>query len=864
MFRLTLKGVWAHKVRFLLTGIAVVLGVSFISGSFIFTDTLTKIFDDIVSSANARVDAVVRSSQKVETTFGDQRSPIGETALPAVESAAPGVQASGLVQVTPRLVGKDGKQVGAGGNGPPTLGYSWTEVPALNPWRLLPGSEPPRADDQIVVDEATAKSAKFAVGDTVTVLTPQSKPYKLVGIAKFGASTSLAGANIVLFTLPEAQRISQLPGQYSLILATEGGVDSAKQQQLVNQINDGLVAQGTANVEVITGDAYRKEQQDQFQQFIDAFRVALLVFAGISLFVGTFIIFNTFSIVITQRLRELALLRAIGAGGRQVTLSVLGESLLVGVLASIVGTFFGVLLTFVLRTALNAIGAKLPAGDLIIAPRTFVVAMSVGVVVTVGSSILPAIRAARTPPVAAMRDLPEAASARPLARTALGVLVTVIGFVVFGFGLFGKFDNSIYAVGAGAGIVFIGVFLLSPVISTPMSHTLGAPLRAWRGIAGQLAQENAVRNPRRTATTAAAVMIAVALVALITIFAGSLNATVDKVVSSSFRSDFVVNSGDFPGMSPDYLEKIQQLPEVEPDGVAPLRIGFQNSIIEKGKPKATLLLASDPKALAKNFDLGANDQIRNMSGNEMAVTKRIAQTNQWTIGSKVDVVFAQQGQAPTPVSYTIVALMRDDALGPRGGHIVPIDSAFGQYVRPVANFQVYVKLKPDANVKLARTQIQDIVKSDPSVKVQDQTQFRDARKAEVSRFVNIIYALLGLALIIAFIGIANTLALSIYERIRELGLLRAVGMTRKQVRVAVRWESVIIAIFGTLLGLVLGFAFGWGLVRALKDRGITEFAVPVGQLVVIVLIAWFLSVIAAALPARRASRLNVLDAIAHE
>jgi len=864
MFRLTLKSIWSHKVRFLLTGVAVVLGVAFIAGSFVFTDTLTKIFDEIVSSANAKVDAVVRSNQKVESTFGEQRSPISETVLPAVRESAPGVEATGLVEVFPRIVGRDGKPVGQGSNGPPTLGYSWSTVPGLNPWRLLPGSQAPVKDDEIVLDEGTAKSAKFNVGDTVTVLTPQAKQYRLVGVAKFGQSTSLAGASIVLFTGPEAQRISQLPGQFSIILATEGGVDSAQQQQLVNQIAAGLNERGVTGVEVVTGDTYRKEQQNQFQQFISAFRVALLVFAFISLFVGTFIIFNTFSIVIAQRLRELALLRAIGAAGRQITLSVLGESFLVGVLASIVGTLVGVGLAFLLRSLLNAIGASLPAGELILQPRTFVVAIGIGVLVTIGSSIVPAIRAARTPPVAAMRDLPDTASARPIIRVFVGIVVTIVGFVVLGLGLFADIDNSVYAVGVGAGVVFIGVFILGPVIAAPFSRFFGAPVRAWRGISGQLAQENAIRNPRRTATTAAALMIGVALVALITIFAGSLNATVDQVVSSSFRSDFVVNTEGFPGMSPEYATKIRALPEVAPNGVAPLRVGFRNSIIVDNKPKATILLASDPKALVNVFDLGGEGDISAMTGNQLAVSKRVAKERGWKICSEVLVKFTQEDQEPSTIPFTIVALIRDDALGPRGGYIVPIDSAFGQYVRPVADYQLYVKLKPDADAVAARKQIQEIVKSDPAIKVQDQIQFRESRKSEVSQFVNVIYALLALALIIAFIGIANTLALSIFERTRELGLLRAVGMSRKQVRVTVRWESVIIAVFGTLLGLVLGLVFGWGLVRSLKDEGITVFAVPVGQLVVIVLVAWLLSIVAAALPARRASRLDVLDAIAHE
>lgn len=857
MFHVTLRGLFAHKLRFALTAIAVVLGVAFVSGTLVFTDTVKKTFDELFASVYDGTDAYVRSSSVLEGDFGpEQRQRIPDDLTAKVRSVDGVAAVEGQVNIErAQYLDKRGEAVGDPGQGAPTLGFNWNTVRRLNPFTLAPyrgaDSRPPRAANEVVMDLGTAKDKGFKIGDSVTVsFNNASVPkdqFRIVGVAKFGDADRPAGATVALFTLPEAQRVNGTPGQLDgVAVAGRAGVS---QQQLVDRISSSIDERG---IQVITGAKLVKEQQNQIEEGLGFFTTFLLIFAGISLFVGSFIIVNTFSIVIAQRTRELALLRALGASGRQVRGSVIGEALLVGLFSSIVGVGLGLGLAIGLRAVMGAFGFEVPTASLVVKPSTFIISVGLGVVVTFLASLLPARRAARIPPIAALRE--SQTESRQLGRrTAIGVVVSALGAVVLLFGLFGS--AGIQAVGAGVFGLFIGVAVLGPVIARPMGRMLGAPLPRWRGMPGRLARENAVRNPRRTASTAAALMIGVALVGLIAIFASSLKESIGSQIDDAFRGDLVVIGDAGPGstFSPAMADRIAEVPGV---AVAdPLRFGAFEV-----KGKSQFLIASRPSELDQVFDLTPKSgHLSTLGPNEIAVSQKALEDNKWKLGQVVKTRFPV-GDAPR---VTIGAVFGRGLREGLADYFVSL-AAYDQRFTQIADSQVYIALEPGASIADARSRIEAIAKDFPGAKVNDLNGLKGQFEAQIDQILGLVFALLFLAIFIALLGIMNTLLLSIVERTREIGLLRAVGMSRKQVRTSVRWESIIVAVFGTLLGLVLGIFFGWAMVRALRDEGFTDFVIPVGQLVLVVVLAALAGVLAAAYPARRASRFDVLDAISTE
>lgn len=857
MWRVTWKGLIAHKLRFVLTALAVVLGVAFMSGTMTLTATLNQVFDDLFADVNKGVDVYVRGREPFDADFfTPPREPVPaallETvrAVDGVSDAQPGVEVPYA-----QIVGANDEEVGHPGTGAPTFGFTWDENESLNPFRLDAGRAP-EAGNEIVIDRGSAKDGDISVGDTVSVLTQKpAKDYKVVGIAKFGTADSPAGASIVLFTLAEAQQINDFTDEFSSIsVVADPGLTQA---QARDRVAAAVLSSGTvSDIEVITGDELTKENQDDFKKNLSFFNTALLVFAAIALIVGSFIIYNTFTITVAQRMREMALLRAIGSSTRQVMSTVIGEALAVGIFASAVGLGLGILLSTALKAAFNAFGIDIPGGSVVVTPSTIAWSFIVGTTITVASAVLPARRAARVPPVAAMRDVAIEQTTHFVRRAVIGIGIVALGVALLSTGLFADVSNGIRYVGFGAFLIFIGVFVLGPIIAIPISRAIGSPLPGIKGMTGTLARENALRNPRRTSATASALMIGVALVGFITIFAASANKSIAYAIDQQLETDFLVTSGaGFGGIgfSPAVAQELAQLPELS--AVSPLRF---NVVLVDGDQQ--FITAVDPGPVEDLADFGeSSGSIAGLTDSGVAISERYADDNDLSLGDTVNIFFPKTELVPLRVEAIYERReIADDfmiTLGAYDANFLP---------QQALDFLVMAKIAPGVDPDQARAAMERALEPYPIAKVRDNAQYKDDQKAQINQLVAFIYVMLILSIIIAVIGIIITLLLSVYERTREIGLLRAVGMTRSQLRSTVRWESVIVALLGTLLGLVIGLFFGWAIFAALRDEGFTQFAVAPFQLLIVVLIAAVVGVLAAVYPAWRASRLDILQAIATE
>ena len=842
MLRTTIKGLLARKLRLFTTSLAVLLGVAFMSGTLVLTDTIGKTFDDLFADVNAGTDAYVRGASVIESDFGDQRPRVDTAVVEAVQGVEGVAAASGTIQGYTQIVDREGEPVGDPGNGAPTYGGNWITIDDLNPFVLTEGA-PPTADDEVVIDKASADDTGYAVGDTARVLTVSgSHEVTVTGIARFGEVDSPAGASYVLFTDEAAQELVAEPGRFDAVTAVaEQGVG---EEELASRIQAAL----PDTAEALTGSEITEETQSDIKEQLSFFNIFLMVFAVIALFVGSFIIYNTFSIVVAQRSREMALMRAIGASRRQVLGSVLLEAVVVGLIASVVGLVAGIGVAAGLKALLAGFGIDIPAGGIVLLPRTVVVALVAGLFVSVASAVFPARRASKVPPIAAMRDVAHDTSGHSRKRVVIGVAVVALGAAAIAAGLVG--GAAIAAVGLGAMLVFVGVAILGPTIAGPVARVIGAPLPRFKGMAGTLARENAMRNPKRTSATAAALMIGVGLVGFITIVASSTKASIDDVLSDTFTGDVVIDSGSFGfgGLPPELAERVAALPEVE----AASGIRFTPAEID-GSPQT--IFSADPQAVGAIVDVGVIEgDLAALDAGGIAVLDEKAEDEGLSIGDTVTVSFTEGDQ-----QLEVRAIYTEQQLAGTWFVGQPVIEAA---VADQADLQVYVQLAEGVSTADALPAIEAVAAEFPTAEVQDEAEYIESQSGQIDQILNLIYVLLALAVIIALMGIANTLALSIFERTRELGLLRAVGMTRRQLRATVRWESVIIALFGTALGLVIGLFFGWAIVEALADEGFTAFVVPAGQLAVVALIAALAGVVAAILPARRASRLDVLEAIA--
>lgn len=860
MLRLTIKNLLDKKIRFALTSLAVVLGVTFVVAVFTMTDSLRSSFDGLAADIAGGAELTVRTTQAVGEDF--DRAPVPETveaqiaAVDGVAETIPGIGVNNAV-----ITDGDGEAIIP--TGPPTLGLSWSPFQFF----LVEGRAP-GGPGEFAVDVSTANDNDLILGETYDVTAAiEQRAFELVGIFNFGSpdSHTSLGQTMAAFELDEAQDFLGLGDAYNTIEVRLADPDDRDRVQAEIQAAIG------SDYEVVTNEVIEQETTDDFGDAISIFNNILLAFAFIILFVSAFIINNTFQIVVAQRIRELGLLRAIGASGSQVRNSVLLEAGLVGVFSTVAGTVLGLLGGSVLRSMLNALGFSLPAGPISLAPRTVVWAVVVGVGITVASSIIPAVRARRISPIAAIQNDQRLAGASLRRRLIVGGSLTGVGAALFLSGLFlaSGTVNVLTLIGFGAVLVFIGVYILSPSFARPVATILGAPIARLFGTPGQIAQGNAARSPRRTASTAGALMIGLSLVGMAGVVGASLTQTFRATFDTSVKADYFVtvpNSFDpTAGFSQEIVDEIDALPEF--DTVVKYRFGFQVMQIAGSTKDA---LTADFDLVSQHLDAGVLDGSFEDGAGQPAVAVHVdaAEAEGLSVGDTVDALFPDNQIEP----LTVVAIY-DNATVMNGSwvlenvvwdqHMARRDITFAT-ARVTGFSDDLPQAEQDALLAAANAALEPIEKRFPSIEAQDQTEFRQSQEQQLNSFLAVIFVLLALSLVIALVGIANTLALSVYERTREIGLLRAVGMTRRQLRRAIRWEAVIVSVFGAVLGIILGTIFGVAAVIAIPDTFIDTVAIPWGGLVVYVVIAAVAGILAAIGPARRASRLNILDAISHE
>ena len=843
MTRLTLRNIRAHKRRLVGTALAIVLGVAFLSATLVMGDTMRDSFTGLYDEMTAGTDVVVRNETVMGSEDLEQRGPVSAemvdrlASVDGVAAAAPGIE--GSVQILDR----HGDPIG--GDGPPVLADNWVEDEILNPMVIREGRAP-EGPGEVAIDRDSARKAGLTVGETTTVRTPAPLELELVGTYTLGDNDALNGATSVSFETEVAAELMTEPGQLSTIrLRAESGVSS-------ELLRDRVAAELDPGFEALTGAELADEYQaDTEKAFLNILNTALLVFAGIALLVASFSIHNTFSIIVAQRSRESALLRALGASRGQVLFATALEASVIGLMGSAMGLAAGVGLAVGLEALLASAGMELVTSGVVVETPALAAGMIVGLVVTLVSAIVPSLKASRVAPLAALRELAvdqgSVSRSRTIAGPALvgtGLIMVVTGALVDG--------GSASLAGLGAAVLVVGTVVLGPVVARPVTAVIGSPLAVAGGTTGRIARRNVSRNPRRTAGSATALLVGVAVVALMATFASSLKTSMDQVVDRTFRGDLVLDSGwSGVGMSPELTREIGELDEVDTS------FGLALAVLTlDGRDE--MPLAADTESLGEVADLGVVEgSVDDLQPGQLAISENYAESHDLAMGSTVTAAFADGAQQELSVSavYAERDLM--------GDLVITTDDWIPHAGRTPTDLMVLVGLADGVSVDEGRAAVQAASDAHAGPTVQDRDEYLDTMGAELDQLLYLVYGLLGLAVLIALMGIANTLSLAIHERTRELGLLRAVGQSRRQLRSTVRWESVITAVFGTVGGIGLGTFLGWGLVKAaLSSQGFGAVTIPTTTLLVVTGLAAVAGVLAAVRPARRAARLDILEAVA--
>lgn len=851
MFRAMLRGLLAHKLRLALSALAVVLGTMFMSGAFIGGDTIARGFDQLFSTVDANLDVQVTAHSDVPAGQGgagtsaalvDPGALVKVAAVPGVARATGQVLADGAL-----VVGANGKIVPS--SGPPRYGSGWTGDDTG--FVVLREGAGPTLPNQVAINAGLAETADLSVGDRARIITPQgtSETFNVVGVFGYrGDRDSLGGETNVAFTMPTAQRVMiNAPGRFTSIDVT------ADPDIAPATLKERLSAVLGSGYDVKTAEEVAQEQADAVQGFIGVLKNGLAVFAFIGLFTGTFLIFNTFAMLVAQRTRELALYRAFGASRGQVNRGVLAEAALLGLAASIIGLALGAAIGWLLRVLLERLAnTDLPVRGIVVRPYVVIITLLVGVGVTVLAALIPALRAARVPPVAAMRE--SAAPDKPLGPlSAAGAVVAVIGAGLLALRLTGAVDgHNILLLGGGTLLAFLGVAMLAPAISRPVTSTLGRLVSFT--VPGQLGTRNTGRNPRRTAVTAAALMIGVALATGAGVFASSAKAGIRDAFRSELTAQLIVGAdvagGGQGGFDPALVAKMAAIP-----GVTDV-MAIQADTVRLGD-QTTSVAATDVGAAAAIFSLRASaGELRTLSSGEFVIDADAATRDGLAVGDTREMLTARAGT----LTERLVGIYARSSLvsGPL------ISTADAKGFRTQLAQQGFVRVGDDAQVPAVKGQLEAMFADNPAVTVSDTEDLVDQTARLLDVVLAILNVLLGLTIVVAVLGVINTLLLSIYERTREIGLIRAVGMSRTQVARMIGVESVLISVFGALLGIVVGTALGVAIVAALDSSGFLSLTVPWGYLVTILVLAVVAGVIAAILPAIRAARLDVLQAIAYE
>jgi putative ABC transport system permease protein len=841
MTRISLISLWMRRRRLAGTAMAVILGVAFLSGTLVLGDTLRANFDRLFAEVSAGTDVVVRNATAIESDVGadDARGPIDQSLLDTVRNV------DGVATAEPQLVGygsligRDGDAIG--GNGPPRLAGSWISTPELNPYRLVEGRAP-AGPNEVVVNRGAAEAGDLELGDTTSVQVPAPVEVTIVGIATFGDADGVGETTWTAFDLESAQRhMIGGAGRVSAILASaEQGVGSDELTQRVEAaLPDG--------VEAITGGQLADERTDEIARtFLDMLRTALVVFAGIALVVATLSITNTFSITVAQRSRELALLRAVGASRRQVRRSVTLEALGLGGVAAGIGVVAGLGVAQLLKGVFDAFGGELPAGGLEVDVGSLAVAFLVGVVVTLVAAQSAARRASRVAPVEVMRQASAEAFGIGRRRTAIGLAVIAVGMTA---GVIAALSGTLVVATLGAVALLVGTLVSAPAALSPVADAIGRPLRRLRGVNGLLAQGNVRRSPRRSAATATALLVGVAVVSLFTVFTASLKSSLDARASDDFGADLAVATPVFGGeLSSDAAGEMRELNEIE----SALGLGGGAVVIEGDDTNVT---ATAPAKLQDVAGLETVDgSLVSEDRNSMAIDESTAEREGWAVGDEVELGFVDAATE----TVTIEAIYRDNAVvGPR---VITQELWEDHNVQPTVR-AVLLSTANEVSLEEARQAVEPFAER-LGGDIQDREEYASAATEGLDMLLGIVYVLLALAIVIALLGIGNTMSLAVHERRGELGLLRAVGQTRRQARAVLRLETAILSSFGTSCGLLLGGFLGWVLFATVSEDG--GFALPATQIAAIAVLGALAGALAARRPARRAARLPILDAIASE
>jgi putative ABC transport system permease protein len=858
VIRISLRGLLTRKLRAALTGIAIVLGVAMISGTYILTDTVQRAFNELLVDSYAGTDAVVTGVGLDISIDGEAPPPppVDASVLELVRQVDEVALATGSVldEENTQILTPEGESVSS--EGWPSLGFGVDTDPALsqfNPLNLFEGTWPD-ADDEVVLDAGTADDQGYAVGDTVEISTLQPKrSFEIVGVAKYGEVDSLGGISFVVFTIPAAQELLGREGQYDAIsVAAKEGVS---EDELVAALEPVL----PAGVEAVSASAEAEEQADEVSELTSFFRYFLLAFGAIALFVGAFVIFNTLSITVAQRTREFATLRTIGASRRQILGSVIFESLVIGLVASLTGLVLGVLLAEGIGALFGAVGLELPSADRVFATRTVVVALVVGVGITFVAGLMPAIRATRVPPIAAVREgatLPHGRFHRftPWVAGALVVgSLLLLARAMFTDEL-GTGDRLL-SIAGGVLLLFVGVAMLSSHLVKPIATLVGAPARRAGGAAGRLASGNSVRNPSRTAATAAALMIGIALVSFIATLTQGLKASNREAIEEQVVADYVVTALD--GYTPFVAAAGDALAASPvPETVTSVR---SDAGLVDGETTEIGGIEPDTIAEAYVFDWREGDDsvLASLGTTSAVVSSNWAEDHDVSVGDKLSL----RSTADKRAEVTVAGTFEPPPFYPLLESVNVSTELFDTlYDRP-RNRWTWANVEESTDE--GRAQMEEAISGFPDTQLETREEWIEREDQDINEFITFLLAMLTLAVFVSIFGMINTLVLSVYERTREIGMLRAIGMTRRQVRRMIRQESIITALIGAAIGLPLGVFLAALVNRALSEYDV-RFAVPWSWLVAITVVAIIIGMLAAILPARRAAKLNPLEAIAYE
>ena len=850
MIRVSLKGLAARPVRAILTGLAIVLGVAMVTGSFVVTDTITKAFDSIFSSSYRHTDAVVSGRKLVDYSNSGNATVskpllVKIRALPEVSAAAGTILDLNNDTTNTKLIDRNGKAIEANGN--PTFGFGLDpSEPRFNPMHLVAGRWA-TGRDEVVIDSNTAKTHHFGVGDSIGAAAKGPKEqFRVVGIAKYGDVDSLGGATIAVFTIPTAQHLLKLDGFTAISVAAEHGVSTSRLVRALEETVPG-------NVQVKTAAEQAKADKKDIDTFVSFIRGFLLGFGGIALFVGAFVIFNTLSITVAQRTRELATLRTLGASRRQVLRVVVAESAAIGILASLVGIGAGIGLARGLTSLFDALGLSLPQSSPVYATRTFVIALLLGVLVTLLAGLWPAVRATRVPPISAVREgavLEQRRRLGPIAGVVLfGISMALIAYATLG-GHLGS-GWGLISLGAGTLIGLLGVAGFAPALVTALTKLVGFPARTIGGPAGQLAASNAVRNPGRTASTAAALMIGLALVSFVAVLGTGLQGSVDRALRDQVNANWVVSSKNgwsaFTAAAGAAAEKAPGVTRATSIRSDRGRVANANATVN----------GVDPKTVAGLYRFewkrGSDATLAKLGDDGALVKRSFAKKHGLRLGEALTL----RTPAGKPIHLHVVGIFQPPRMYELLGGIVISQHAFDRnFARPGNSLTLI-----DGSV--TKAQLERSLAAYPDTKVEDEDGFVMSQTSWISTMTNLLYVLLALSVVVSLFGMVNTLVLSVFERTRELGMMRAVGLTRRQARRMVRHESVITALIGAALGLPLGILLAASVIHAVGKYGVS-FSFPLVSIAAFTFTAIVAGILAAVAPARRAARLDVLGALQYE